>query len=171
MPDVHQIGDLQVAQSMPFQRRSWLVQRIGWAMLLLLVLAALAGLLGEGGPLSEATATSADGGLGVEYARFGRYRAPATLKIHLGPQAVQGDEARVWVSRAYLEAVQIQNIVPEAESVEAGPGGMTYVFKLEEPGAPTTVTFNLQPLKRWWIAGAVRLDDGAVVAFNQFVYP
>ena len=69
MSEHHRVGDLEISQDLTFQRRSWIVQRVGWVMLALLILAALGGLFGPG-PLSRARAGPHDGPLWVEYQRF-----------------------------------------------------------------------------------------------------
>ena len=63
-------GDLEIAQDMTFQRRSWAVQRVGWGVVAVTIGAALLGLLGSG-PLSRSTAV-APGAFAVEYERFVR---------------------------------------------------------------------------------------------------
>ena len=104
------VGDLELGQDLPFQRRTWLVQRVGWGVVLLLLLAAAAGLLGRG-PLSEKTARSADGALGVRYGRFVRHRAPTTVQLQLAPDVADQGQVRLWLDLRYLEGVTIENIL------------------------------------------------------------
>ncbi len=166
---VHRVGDMDLGQDLTFQRRSWRVQRVGWALWLLVLIAAAAGLLGEG-PLSDAT-IGARGLFQVQYERLVRHGAPVLLELHLEPGAVQGDEARVWIDKAYLQGMQIQTMYPEPESVEARADGMTYVFKLDEPGEPASIIFNVTYDSIGLQHGQVALNDGAPVSFSQFVYP
>lgn len=101
MGNISQVGDLQVDQDLNYQQREWLVERVAWAVLALVVLAALAGLLG-GGPLSQATAGGEGWPLQVQYGRFVHHRGPTDIQIQLQPDAVQGDKARVEVDRQWL---------------------------------------------------------------------
>ena len=72
---MRRVGDLEVSQDLDHEKKFWLVQRIGWALLFLLWLAGVAGLFGSG-PLSGSTASAPD--LRLEYDRFVR-GAPAEL--------------------------------------------------------------------------------------------
>jgi hypothetical protein len=170
MAGVQRVGTLEVAQDLEFQRRSWTVQRIGWVVMALVIVAALLGLFGPG-PLSSATAGEQGGALWAEYRRFGRYASPSTLRIHLGTGAARDGEARVWLSREYLEGVRIQHITPEPDSVEAGLDRITYAFRVAEPGQPVAVTFHLELQQIGPTTGRVGLPDGPSLTFSQFVYP
>ena len=128
-------GDLEIKQDLRFQRRMWALQRIGWAVMALIVLVGLVGVFGAG-PLSSATAGKEEAPLFVEeYERFARFMLPTTLRVRLDPMG-QG-EAHLWLDRGYLESVRPQTVTPEPDSVEAGPDGFTYVFKVNDPNRPT----------------------------------
>jgi hypothetical protein len=47
---------------------------------------------------------------------------------------------RVWLSPDYLEGVQIEQITPQPERVEAGPERLTYVFPVGELSRATAFT-------------------------------
>ncbi len=96
---------------------------------------------------------------------------PTTLRVRLDGAATEGKEARLWLSREYLENVQLRKVTPEPERVEAGPERLTYVFEVSEPGKPTAVTFNLIPDKVGPLEGRVGLQSGRSLGFWQFVYP
>lgn len=66
-----------------FQRRFWVAERIGWFAMAGLLLAALLGLLGAGGPL--ATAERRVQGVSVTWARFQRLGRATPLRITLPP--------------------------------------------------------------------------------------
>ena len=170
MGNIPRIGDLQVGQDLEFQRREWVVERIGWGLMALLVIAALFGLLG-GGPLSQATAGGEGGPFQVQYGRFVRHRAPTDMEITLQPGAVQEDKARVWVDREWLDTIDLQSVLPEPDSMQAGGDRLIYVFELDEPGAPASIKFDYMPVKYGARIVSVGLDGGESVSFNQVVYP
>jgi hypothetical protein len=75
MSGLRRIGDLEIEEYIGFQRRDWAVRHIAWAILALVVLAALLGLFGNG-ILSKANLGDDEMPLQLEYERFGRYKAP-----------------------------------------------------------------------------------------------
>lgn len=170
MAQVQRVGELEISQDLAFQRRSWAVQRAGWAGMVLLLLAALLGLLGPG-PLARAAAGDRAGVLWVEYHRFERYKASATLRVHLGARPWPEGKARVQVSRKYLEGLQVEQVTPQPEGVEAGADSLTYIFRVSDPNRPTAITFSLKPEQIGWHEGRVRLDGGPALDFRQVVYP
>lgn len=52
--EVHRVGDLEIEEDLDHQRRCWKLERASWAVMALVLLAAMAGLFGSG-PLSWAT--------------------------------------------------------------------------------------------------------------------
>jgi hypothetical protein len=163
-------GDLELDQDLDFERRSWTVERIAWIIMTLVGLAALAGLLGPG-PLSKTTIGEQGGPLRLEYSRFGRFKAPLTLRVHVGPNAGQQGSMRVWLSREYIEGVQIEQVSPQPGQVEAGPEQLTYVFPRSEPQRSTAITFALKTGQIGRQRGCVGLTNGPTLCFRQFIYP
>lgn len=163
-------GDLELDQDLGFQRREWAAQRIGWVVMALVALAALLGLTGEG-PFASAAVGNPGDTLHVTYDRFERLLSPATLAAEIAGAAVAGETVEFWVDRAYLEGVEVQEVVPEPEEVRAGSDRLTYVFAVEEPGQPLTVTFDLRHTGFGWKSARAGLAGGPEVAFGQLVYP
>ncbi|MGH7964579.1 MAG: hypothetical protein ACRERD_22680 [Candidatus Binatia bacterium] len=170
MADIRRVGDLELNQDLDFQHRSWIVQRIGWAVMALVVLAALLGLLGPG-PLSSTVVGIRGAPLWGEYDRFAHYQAPTQLRIHLQLGTQREGEARVWLDRNYLDSVQVKNVIPQPDSVEAGPDRLIYTFRVSEPSQPAIVTFYLEPEQIGPLSGRVGLDRGQSLSFRQFIYP
>ncbi|HXH81412.1 MAG TPA: hypothetical protein VNN07_00620 [Candidatus Tectomicrobia bacterium] len=155
-----------------FQRRSWRVQRVGWAVMVVVVLAALAGLLGSG-PISTATAV-VPGTLRVEHQRFSRFKTPETLTVHLDSAATGTDRVLVGIDRRYLDDSRIDAITPPPARVHAAGDQLVYEFAVARPGAPIIIAFLLQPERLGLVRGRVVLHapDGARPAtFWAFVYP
>ena len=158
----------QVAEDMPFQKRTWAVERVAWVAMALLLVAALLGLFSVG-PLSRTQAGSPEA-LRVSYERFERYQAPSTLRLDLGPAAVAAGEAAVHLGRAFVEAVQIEQIRPEPREAAAAAGGLRLVFDVV-PEQPASIYLQVRPQKIGFIDGSVGLAGGATVGIGQFVYP
>ena len=173
---IQRVGSLEVEQDLGLQRHMWRVQRAGWVVMALLVLAAAAGLTGSG-PLSQASAGMRGGPLWLGYDRFLHAEGLATLQVHLGESNGNGTKSgegqrRIWISRAYLEKVPIERSVPEPERVEVGADRVTYVFAEAPAGAPAArVTFYGPVTSLGRVAGQIGLPEGPSLRFQHFVYP
>ena len=170
MTEQNRVGDLEINQDLEFQHLSWKLQRIGWGLMALLLVAALAGLLGPG-PLSDTTAGEENSMLWVEYNRFERYQSPIMLKIHLGPGAAKDGKVRLWMNRDYIQNMELRHIDPEPESVEVGAESTAYVFNIADPEKSTTIFFHLEPNTRGWLPLRIGLQGGPHVSLRQFLYP
>lgn len=133
-----------------------------------IALAALAGFLGKG-PVSDARAGGAYAGLEVEYQRFGRRNAPQTLRFHVASRPDPEGKVQVSIDREYLDSIQIENVMPEPESVQGGPDRHLYEFAA--PGGETTISIKFNPEALGWVEGAAALEGRPVVQFRQFMYP
>lgn len=167
--EVPKVGSIQVSQDLEFQARQWTVQRVGWGAMALVVLAALVGVFGNG-PLADATARSSDGAYEVEYSRFARHRAPSSIRVALREGAV-ASEARLAIDRGYADGMQIEQVYPEPESVEAGANEVVYTFKLAAEGTASTIVFSALYEDMGRNGGTLALEGHPPVRLSQFVYP
>lgn len=170
MASLQRVGDLEIPQDMAFQEREWIAQRIGWIAMLVIVMVALTGLLGAG-PLSQATAGDNERPLQIAFPRFAHVETPTELTIHLKAGAAMSNEARIWLSRAYLQDNEVRQVVPPPDRVEAGADRLIFVFQISDPAQEAAFTFFIEPQQIGAHSGNVGLDGGATVSFNQFVYP
>lgn len=158
---------LQVEEDLQFQERAWVFQRVGWGVMLLLIVAAIAGVFGEG---ALSSATVGDGKqLKIEYERFVHYLAPTVLKIHTqaGPE---DKNLHVKINNYFMQAVKVENVVPQPASVETGDGWLSYNFTVDRPGQ-ITIRFDLTPETIGWLSATVNGGNGKPLSFRQFVYP
>lgn len=161
---------LQLDQDPRFQRRSWYVERMGWTIMALAVIAALAGLFGTG-PLSGARSASERGDLAVEYQRFARAKAPVMLRLEFSEQVARRGQVRLWIARGYLEAMKVEHILPEPEKVEVAGERLVYVFAVSAAGDPGSVSFRLKPDGFGMVRGSAGVEGGGEVRFRHLVYP
>jgi hypothetical protein len=169
---VTRVDGMEIEQDLEFQRRSWTFQRAGWVVMILVLVAALAGLLGAG-PLSSSTVTVA-GALRVEYQRFSRYQTPETLVVHVDPAAVRDSAVRIGLDRDYLGVSKVETVTPPPVSVRADGSELTYEFAVGRPDQPVMVTFVMQPERLGFSRGRVVLHRGEApetAAFWRLVYP
>lgn len=161
---------IQIEEDLTFQSHQMRFERIGWAVLALLLVAALLGLLGRG-PLSAATAGDAGEPIRVEYERIERKLSPTTITVVLTPEAASNGMVRVWIDRDWLDEVTFETISPEPESVEIDPQRLIYVFAVNAGQGQVEVVFHLEHGGWGWRTGEIGLDGGPSHEFAQFVFP
>jgi hypothetical protein len=154
---------IEIEEDLHFQRKEWIFQRIGVAVVGVFVLAALLGLTGMGGPLSHASAGERGGPLYVEYERFVRRGAKATMKLHVRsdpPGFIQ-----FWVSAPYLADVIVDSVAPVPQTVTVEGTRHVYTVRAASPDVTVTVEVNHQTFGR--LEGEVGIVGGASVRFTQ----
>ena len=154
-------------QDLRFQRWEWRLERVGWAALAAVVVAAMLGLFG-GDPRGEQTAASPDGGVTVGFDRMLRCQDEARLRVTVADGSAER-EIEAWLSREFLDAVELQRVVPEAVRESAGADGTTFAFQVARR-QPAEITFDFQPRKSGPLEARLRAG-GSEVAWRQFVYP
>ena len=160
---------MQIAENLGFQRRMWIAERVGWAVLAAIVVAAVLGAFGMG-LFGGVHASGPDRSFGVEYRRFGRMQSPSSLRVSLSPRT-DDRELRIWISSSYLDRFQVQTIQPEPESTVIGDHRVTFVFALGGAGAAGTVSFMLEAQQPGTARGEIGVGDGAGLDIRQFFYP
>ncbi len=164
------IGDLDIHQDLSFQRRSWIVQRIGWWILAAVGAGALLGLFG-GGPFSGTVADDPSLPLTLVYDRFGRHHSPLVLRIRLKQIPASGDELAVWISQDYLQQVRIVRMMPEPRLTQLSSEGSTYRFPIAERSTGSTITIHLEAEGMGTIRGRLGPAPDRSLAFAQWIYP
>jgi hypothetical protein len=159
--------ELEVHENITFQRRDWLAQRIGWGVICLILLAALAGLTGSG-PLSSVTRT--EGPFTLEYERFVRHGARTALTLHVEPQAIAEGRVRIAVDRHFLVANDLQRLVPEPNATRGRDDAVEFIYDVA-PGDGLQVRWTMEPDQLGRHSALVRLNDGPVLQIEQFTYP
>jgi hypothetical protein len=160
---------LDIEEDMAFQLRDWMVERIGWAVMALIVLAAALGLFSTG-PLSWTTARDAQDTLVVEYERFLRQSSPVTMKLKVAPQAVTAEGVILEINEAFADAFRITEIQPQPARSSAIPGGMRFRFETA-PNAPATIYFHLSPEDIGFSRPGLGLGGQERLVLPTFIYP
>lgn len=156
-----------IKEDMAFQRATWRAERIGWAILWLVMVLALLGLFSDG-PLSTASAVSPAGDLRVTYGRFQRNGAPAEIKLQARPQ--QGRELVIRLGAELLAAFTIESITPNPQSERGHAGGVQLVFSVAA-GEPSTVHLTARPHRVGPVVSEIGIGDGPPARLSQFIYP
>lgn len=165
---VDQRKTFEVDEDKAFQRRDWSFERAGWVVIALVVLAAVLGLMGHG-PLSGAEATTPDGAMRVEYARFERHGAPSSIILHIARRVASDTTVTFFLSREYLGGVRLERTVPETvQGVAVNQVLFTVPLVAASDTAHVTLTFIPETIGRRWLkcgTGSSQLNVA------QFVYP
>lgn len=134
----HQELSEQINRWYHFEKRELSIQRIFLAILLLLLIAGLAGLFGEGAlSLQKISREKAE----ISYHRFLRSEAKTDIQIEL---ANTGDSnVTISFNNDYIRRVRIDDVVPEPSSVKSEEGRLTFEF---EASAEGVIIFYLLPL-------------------------
>jgi hypothetical protein len=154
-----------VQEHMAFQRRMWIVQRIGWAMMGVISLAALFGLFGYG-VLSKRTATGAE--MSVQYERFERATRRASFVFRFAASA--NTERRLHLNRAFQEGFEISSIQPPPLRSSVDADGIDLSFAVT-PSVTSQIVIWARPHRYGTVGIAARVDDTPPVDLRVFIYP
>lgn len=169
MPDKKRVGDLEIEQDLAFQEKEWRVERAGWIVMALLVLAALAGLFGSG-PLSKVEVRN--GALQVHHDRVLRNHAPTELNLYLTPTQIQDGMVSFWIDRETIDRFQVEQITPEPASTWLLPDRLVYEFETTEADQPLQVRFYLKPKRTGLLRVRIGEDNGGSrLEFGQLILP
>jgi len=170
MGDDETYDGLTLEENMPFHRREWSGQRVGWVGMALFLLAGVVGLLGPG-PMSHRMTGRPGDAVRVDYFRFDRFHRDGTFRIEINAKPSDDGTVRVWVDRDYVEALEIRSISPEPVRQVAREDRIVYEFATAALKLPLTVTFSVSAEEFGGLRGTVGLVDGPEVAFEQLVFP
>jgi hypothetical protein len=162
MSFLRRVGRIETSEDPRFERAEWRWQRVGWALMAIVVVAAGLGAFGDG-PLADTRV--GDEHLAARYQRLAREAAPTTLTLTGRPEH---GVLRVWIARAYLDGVEVERIEPEPERVVVEAD--RHVFEWPAGGESAEVRFELLPSAPGWLRGRAGSGD-ASVALAQWVFP
>jgi hypothetical protein len=170
-----------IHENIRLQNTYWIVERIGWCFLALVVVLALLGVFSRG-ILSDAKARRNGLPLVVEYERFQRVTALTRFRITIDearkvlaqqdPERqddVRQDEVRLRLSPSFQNAYEIEAILPRSARSVSGPEGLGLLFEPPESGA-AIIVISVRPRD----FGPVPLEfgiAGGALQFSVFIYP
>jgi hypothetical protein len=148
------------------QCSEWRIERLGWVVMALLVLAALLGAFSHG-PLSDATTTGSGGNLSVAYERLVHKTARHQFVITL---ARAPQDARIRLSPSFLQSYDIEVLYPVPLHSTSGTDGLDLTFA---PSAAGDLTVHIGArAKRFGLATlSVEAGDQSRASFTQLIYP
>jgi hypothetical protein len=149
------------------RRRSRIFHYIGCALFTTILVAALAGLLGQG-PLTNVSAQA--GPVHVRYWRFVRHHAYAELKIDINGEATSKGVVGLRLQKPFVESVDLQRIEPEPIEATVGAEFSTYWIRVAT-NAPASVRVRFVPERFGRLPYEVGLAGSPAVPMWHFVLP
>jgi hypothetical protein len=154
-------------EDMTFQERTWLAQRIGWAMMGLFIVLALLGVF-YSGVLSETRAATADGAVVVEYHRFAHRTARSHLTIRVA--APLSGDVLMRISPSFGQSYDIEVLHPHPVRNTAGTSGLEFVFARSGSG-DLTVDIGARAKRFGILRIEIAVPGRGSVDIIQIIYP
>lgn len=159
---------LDLDEDRGWQDRLWKVQRVGWALMLLFLIAAILGATGSGGFL--ATASAETGGATIHYPRIARWQAAADMIVELPPS--QSGKVEFELSDRLIEAFGVETVSPTPSAVVATGGGHRFTFDVGPGGGRKTIVFHLRAMQATLpLRGEARLGEAPPARLDFIVLP
>jgi hypothetical protein len=163
-------SELQIDADLAYQRRTWRMQRIGWFVFVLLVVAGLTGIFGSG-PLSRTVAGGPTEGLSIDYERFARLHAPTTFIIRVDRRLARGDEIVVALSGDAVRGLELPATTPPVEGAGVAPGAILLRFKADRQPGELTIVLHAKPRRIGRLSSQLGVPGGPAHTIRQWIYP
>ncbi|HYE17277.1 MAG TPA: hypothetical protein VEA69_02475 [Tepidisphaeraceae bacterium] len=171
---IHRVGSLEIDDHMDYQYLAWRLQRVGWALMALLLLAATLGAFGSG-PLAQTNAGAETSALWVKYERFGRLEVPQELVLNVKPtpEQARAGKVTVWVSRPYADQLMVDTVVPTPDFLRGGPDRVEFDVQLTPDSGDKSiaVTLYVQHQNAGKQTARAGVAGGPSVDWWEFIYP
>ena len=153
--------ELEIDEDIKLHEKGWRFQRVGWWLILALVILAALGAFGDG-ILSKETLSFNNTKL--DYQRFHRQEARMDLKVELNnPDTV----FTISFPNQYLKNFKVESILPEPTETKIANDQVNYYFNGQ---GQANVAFYLVPQKPGNINGSIRVNENQF-ALSHFIYP
>lgn len=160
--------DFPVQENMKWQKAEWRIQRVGFVLLLLFVIAGACGFFSKG-VISSQQVSAADGRLTVEYEHFGRRQSNMDMALRL--RKLSGDHYQVTLSGEAMDNFQIQTLQPQPDETWSSEDQLILIWHRRLQQNNATVWLSLQPQSFGHYPVKITLDNRSQVTFSQFIYP
>ncbi|MBT2339887.1 MULTISPECIES: hypothetical protein [Pseudomonas] len=166
-PEDFHSREFPVREDMAYQLKVWRFERVGWYVLVLLVILTLLGLFSRG-PLSSRDVQSRDGTLGVEYEMFHRNGSDNPMIIHLEgpPNAV----LEVELGGDWLEGFNVEALQPQPLRSAGAGKGMKFWVQADAQGQ-ANLYLSVLGTGLGTYHSRIAMPGGAAVSFDQFIFP
>ncbi len=164
-PPVRKDG-LQLDEHRRFQERFWTIERFAWLMFALIIVLAMLGAFGAGGPL--ATKVTETERAVIEHPRIGRWEGTDEMTVKYKPDPAKKTRS-LFLPDAFAKVFQVEDIqpLPIRTAIEAG-GQRLHFDNPRQDGGVIKLHLRAQT------AGSATFDiivDDAPVSLSSFIFP
>lgn len=152
---------LEIDEDIDLHVKGWIVQRIGWLLMLAFLLASVLGLFGTG-LLSRVTSKKNENALVFE--RFNRYDNEVELAIE--SKSVNG-MIELRLPKEYMEVFRLESIVPEPQENTILNGYYLYRFSASDAAL---ITLSVTPKKIGYYGMTLSIND-TDFQIRTLIYP
>lgn len=138
----------------------WVIQRAGWAILVLILLAASLGVFGDG-LLSNTQTGDATTTIGFE--RFGRFESQMEIKVNTNTRGL----VEIKIPQPYLRKMEVDKIVPLPDKQKIENDKLVLTFPASDIAE---LTVYLLPQKTGAISTSIEVN-GKKFDVSHFIYP
>lgn len=152
---------------MHLQRKVWRFERVGWYVLLLIMLLTLLGAFSKG-PLSDRQAQSDDGRLVVSYEALARNGGSSRLVVQL--RGRPGEPLAVTLHGELLDGFSIDSLQPQPLASTSGKDALMFTLGADAHGdAMLYIGLRADGVGRFH--SELQLAGGPPLPLTHFIYP
>lgn len=156
-----------------FEKPFWLsfefqLRRMGFALLLAIVIAAMVGLFSRG-YISDARIANDSGTLRIDYEKYSRLMSDVDMKIT--SSQIRENRNRIILGGDFMDSFRIDTLQPQPDKMYSLNGKMVLEYSVSAPGSEQTLWLSLTPMKFGATHSTVAIDNGPEITLHQFIYP
>lgn len=156
-----------IREDMTYQLKVWRFERVGWYVLVLLVVLGLAGLFSRG-MISSRDVLTDDGKMRVEYEMFHRNGSTNAMKISV--KATPDSAVELELAGQLLEGFSIESLQPEPLRSRSSSQGIRLWLQTDLNGQ-ATLYFTLRGDGLGRFRSQIALPGTHGVNLDQFIFP
>lgn len=144
------------------------LRRMGFALLLAIVIAAMVGLFSRG-YISDARIANDSGTLRIDYEKYSRLMSDVDMKIT--SSQIRENRNHIILGGDFMDSFRIDTLQPQPDKMYSLNGKMVLEYSVSAPGSEQTLWLSLTPMKFGATHSTVAIDNGPEITLHQFIYP
>lgn len=144
------------------------LRRMGFALLLAIVIAAMVGFFSQG-YISDARIANDSGTLRIDYEKYSRLMSDVDMKIT--SSQIRENRNRIILGGDFMDSFRIDTLQPQPDKMYSLNGKMVLEYSVSAPGSEQTLWLSLTPMKFGATHSTVAIDNGPEITLHQFIYP